>query len=45
MPLLLRHHRDHYPDDRAHRRFTRDGYFILCGNLVAGSATCAGGVS
>jgi len=39
VPLFLRHHRDHYPDDHAHRRFTSDGYVVLCGNLVAGSAT------
>ena len=38
MPLYLRRMRDHYPDDYAHKRLTSDGYIILCGNLVAGSA-------
>jgi hypothetical protein len=34
MPLYLRNARDHYPD-----RHERDGdkYFVLCGNLIAGS--------
>ena len=38
MPLYLRRRCDHYPDDYAQKRFTGDGYVVLCGNLVAGSA-------
>lgn len=28
---------DHYPGGYAQKRFTDDGYIVLCGNLVAGS--------
>ena len=38
MPLYLRRKRDHYPEDYAKARFTGDGYVVLCGNFIAGSA-------